>query len=100
LFGEEITGTTVTTPKTVLSSSPDENSFSSSETKHNRTAQGTIYFFGEEVTETKVTNPNNALGSRLGEDVGFREDDDNFLHDIQRYVPNNQAYGKLSGNTE
>jgi hypothetical protein len=56
-----------------------------------------MFFFGEEITGTKVTNPKTVLGSSPGEDVGFR---DNFSYDIQRYVSNDQAYGKLSGNKD
>jgi hypothetical protein len=50
-----------------------------------------------EITENKVTNLKTVLGSCPGEDVGFR---DNFTYDIQRYISNDQAYGKLSGNKD
>jgi hypothetical protein len=46
-----------------------------------------------------VTNPKTAMCSRPGEDVMFR-DSKNFSYDIQRCVSNDQAYDKLSGNTE
>jgi hypothetical protein len=35
-----------------------------------------IVCFGEEITGTKITNPKTVLGSSLGEDVKFRNDDD------------------------
>jgi hypothetical protein len=53
--------------------------------------------FGEEITVTKATNSKSALGSSFGEHVGFG-DNYKFFCDIQRYVSNDQAYGKLSGN--
>jgi hypothetical protein len=52
--------------------------------------------FGEKITGTKVTNPKTVLGSSLGEDVGFR-DNNNLFYDIQRYVSNDQAYAEAFG---
>jgi hypothetical protein len=49
----------------------------------------------EEVTGTEVTNLKTVPGSSL-DDVRFRDND--FFHDIQRHVSNDQAYGRLSGN--
>jgi hypothetical protein len=60
-------------------------------------AKNKLLCFGEEITGTKVTNSKTVLGSSLGEDVGFG---DNFFCDIQRYVSNDHAYGKLSGNKD
>jgi hypothetical protein len=54
-------------------------------------------FFSDEITGTEVTNPKSILVSRPSKDVGFR---DIFSCDIQRYVSNDQAYGKLSGNED
>jgi hypothetical protein len=42
---------------------------------------------------------NTVLSSSLGEDVGFG-DNKTFFYDIHRYVSNDQAYGKLSGNKD
>jgi hypothetical protein len=55
--------------------------------------------FDQEITGTKVTNPKTDLSWSLGEDVGHR-DNNNFLYCIQRYVSNDQVYGKLSGNND
>jgi hypothetical protein len=56
-------------------------------------------YFGEEITGTQVTNPKTVLGSNLGEDVVFM-DNNVFFYDIQRYVSNDHAYGKLSSNKD
>jgi hypothetical protein len=52
--------------------------------------------FVGEIIGNKVTNPKTFLGASLGEDVFM----DNFFYDIQRYVSNDQACGKLSGNKD
>jgi hypothetical protein len=49
--------------------------------------QGKIVCFGKEITVTKVTKPWVRVPVKMG-----------FFPDIQQYVSNDQAYGKLSGN--
>jgi hypothetical protein len=52
-------------------------------------------------TVAEVANHKTILGSSLGEDVGFRNNsNNNFFYVIQRYVSNDQAYNKLSGNKD
>jgi hypothetical protein len=65
-----------------------------------------IVRFGEEITRTEVTSPKTVLGSSFCKDV-FRNNNNNNnnnnninFSDIQRYVSNHQAYGKLSGNKD
>jgi hypothetical protein len=53
---------------------------------------------GGEFTGAKVTNAKTVLDSSPGEDVEFRNN--NFSSDIQRYLSNNQAYDKLSGDED
>jgi hypothetical protein len=50
---------------------------------------GGINCFGKEITGTKVTNSKTVLDSSLGEDVGFRNNNNFYV--IQRYVSNDQA---------
>jgi hypothetical protein len=57
--------------------------------------QSTFVRFCEEITGTNVTNSKTVLGSCPGEDVGLGII---FFYDIQRYVSNDQACGKLSDN--
>jgi hypothetical protein len=63
-------------------------------------AKNKIVCFGEEITGTEVTNPKTALGSSLGEDVEFRDDNNNNFYDIERCVSKYQVCGKLSGNKD
>jgi hypothetical protein len=78
--------------KTVLGSSPDENGFSSSKTKQDRTVVQRMKLFVLAILQELIV-----LRSRLRKDIGFRN---NFSYDNQRAVLNNQANEKISGNKD
>lgn len=84
----------VTTPKSVVSSSPGEGSSCGSETKRDRRKAQRPNLFRRE----DYMNPKTLLSSSLGKDVGFKDNDNDFLY--QRYVTNYQAYAKLSSNKD
>jgi hypothetical protein len=84
--------------KTVLGSIIGEDSFSSSETKQDRMVQRTKLFLLVRKLQ-ELRSQTQTLGLSLSEDVGFRNNNNNF-YDIQQYVSNDQAYGKLSDNKD
>jgi hypothetical protein len=88
--------------KSVLSSILTKGSSCSSETKHNRrTATRPMLFVSKRRLQKQRPEPQKTvLGSSLGEDVVFRDNNDNFFYDIQQYISNDQTYGKLFGNKD
>jgi hypothetical protein len=53
----------------------------------------------KEITGTTVTNPNSVLSLSLGENVGFKDNANNyFFYDSQQYITNGQAPDQLMGN--
>jgi hypothetical protein len=75
----------------VQGSSPSEHGFCSSETKRQKNgAKNKIVCFGEEITGTKFTNPKTVQGSSLGEDAGFRDNNNDIsfmiFNDIYRTI--------------
>jgi hypothetical protein len=103
-FDKEITGTTATTPKTILGSSPGKDVFCSSETKHDRRMVQRTKFFStrrlqELRTQTRKVSLVRASVKMLVLGIIITIIIIN-VYDIHRYVSNDQAYGKLLGNKD
>jgi hypothetical protein len=96
-FGEEITETEATTPKTVLGSGPNEDGFCSSETKHDRRTalRQNLFVSARRLQELRSQTRNLSWVRVPVKKLGLGTI---FSYDIQQYVSNDQAYGKLSGN--
>jgi hypothetical protein len=89
--------------KTVLGSIQGEETFCSSEFKRAKKngATNQIVCLEEDITGTEVTNPKMIMGSSLDKNPEFRVNNVNrFFYDKQRHVSNDQAYGRLLGNTD
>jgi hypothetical protein len=102
-FDKEIPGTTATTPKTILGSSPGEDVFCSSKTKHDRRMAQRTKFLSTRLrelwTQTRKLSWVRASVKMLVLGVIIIIIIIN-VYDIQRYVSNDQAHGKLLGNKD
>jgi hypothetical protein len=71
------------------------------ETEDDRRPSPRLKLFFDEITGTDIKNPKTVLGSSLGDNFCFRNMRIIIIFsDIQRYVSNDQAHGKLSGNKD